>query len=139
VLVAIPEIRAGSVACALLAVHHAGLSEGVRSLLSLAVPTLVLVADEASLLAAAIRLRPVLAVVDIGLIERDVPAILHRLRESCPEMKVILLDPHGLANGTRRRLVGEASAIVPVSEIGARLLPAVDAILAGEPAQKGAT
>lgn len=125
-----PEVRDSGVASALVAVSHAALSEGIRSMLSLVVPTVVLVADVGSLLAAASRLRPDVAVVELGLPDGDGLDVVRHLRERAPATRVILIDPHGLPESTRRKLAAEASAVVPVTEIGARLLPAVDAALA---------
>ena len=53
--------------CVLLADRHHGLTEGVRGLLETAFATVVMVADEASLIDAASRLTPEIAVVDLSL------------------------------------------------------------------------
>ncbi len=53
--------------CVLLADRHHGLAEGVRGLLQTAFGTVVMVADEASLLDGADRLQPDVAVVDLSL------------------------------------------------------------------------
>ena len=53
--------------CVLLADRHHDLTEGVRGLLETAFETVVMVADEASLLEGASRLRPDVAVVDLSL------------------------------------------------------------------------
>ena len=56
-------MREKRLSCVLLADRHHGLTEGVRGLLETAFGTVVMVADEASLLEGASRLRPDVAVV----------------------------------------------------------------------------
>ena len=60
-------MREKPLSCVLLADSHHDLVEGVRGLLETAFATVVMVADEASLLDGAMRLRPDVAVVDISL------------------------------------------------------------------------
>ena len=52
--------------CVLLADRHHALTEGVRGLLETSFESVVMVADEVSLLEGAIRLRPDVAVVDLS-------------------------------------------------------------------------
>ena len=54
-----------SLSCVLLADRHHGLTEGVRGLLATAFGTVVMVADEESLIDGADRLQPDVAIVDI--------------------------------------------------------------------------
>ena len=53
--------------CVLLADRHHGLTEGVRGLLATAFGSVVMVADEASLIEGAGRLHPDMAIVDLSL------------------------------------------------------------------------
>jgi len=53
--------------CVLLADRHHGLTEGVRGLLATAFGSVVMVADEGSLIEGAGRLQPEVAVVDLSL------------------------------------------------------------------------
>ena len=62
------EIR---LSCVLLADSHKELSEGVRGLLETKFATVVMVADETSLIEASGRLRPDMVVVDISLSRHD--------------------------------------------------------------------
>ena len=57
----------GSLRCVLLADRHHALAEGVRDLLATSFDSVVMVADEGSLFAAAARLEPALVVVDVSL------------------------------------------------------------------------
>ena len=56
-----------SLSCVLLADRHHGLTEGVRGLLATAFGSVVMVADEASLIEGAGRLQPDMAIVDLSL------------------------------------------------------------------------
>ena len=67
-------MREKRLSCVLLADRHHGLTEGVRGLLKTAFGTVVMVADEASLLEGASRLRPGVAVVT------DLPPAVARVR-----------------------------------------------------------
>ena len=70
--------------CVLLADRHHGLTEGVRGLLETAFGTVVMVADEASLLEGASRLRPDVAVVDLSLARDSGLGWLRALRAALP-------------------------------------------------------
>ena len=80
------------ISCVLLADRHHGLTEGMRGLLETAFGTVVMVADEVSLLDGAARLQPDVAVVDLSLARDDNLGWLKALRQSCPRLKVIVLD-----------------------------------------------
>ena len=75
--------------CVLLADRHHGLSEGVRGLLETAFGSVVMVADEASLVDAASRLLPDVAVVDLSLARERGLGWLRVVRERCPDLKII--------------------------------------------------
>ena len=67
--------------CVLLAERHHGLTEGVRGLLATAFRSVVMVADETSLLDGAGRLQPDVVVVDLSLAQDNNLNWLHALRE----------------------------------------------------------
>jgi two-component system nitrate/nitrite response regulator NarL len=117
--------------CVLLADRHHGLTEGVRGLLQTAFGTVVMVADEASLLEGASRLRPDVAVVDLSLARGSGLGWLHALRRCCPELKVIVLSVHD--EQTVRRVAAEAGAdaFVLKRAIATDLLPAVELVRGG--------
>jgi DNA-binding NarL/FixJ family response regulator len=112
--------------CVLLADRHHGLAEGVRGLLGTEFETVVMVADEASLLEGASRLRPDVAVVDLSLAEEGGLAWLGALRERCPGIQVIVLSVHGEESVRRAALAAGADAFVVKRSIATELLPAVD-------------
>ena len=78
--------------CVLLADRHTGLTEGVRGLLETAFGTVVIVADETSLLEAASRLQPDVAVVDLSLAQGGGLGWLRAVRERCPDLKVVVIS-----------------------------------------------
>ena len=80
--------------CVLLADRHHGLTEGVRGLLETAFGTVVMVADEASLIDGAGRLQPDVVVVDLSLAQVAGLGWLRTLRQRCPDLKVILISVH---------------------------------------------
>ena len=123
-----PEINPG---CVLLADRHHGLTEGVRGMLETAFGTVVMVADEASLLEGAGRLQPDVAVVDLSLTEGGSLGWLKALRLRCPDVKVIVLSVHDEPNVRRATLEAGADAFVLKRAIVTDLLPAVDRLREG--------
>jgi DNA-binding NarL/FixJ family response regulator len=114
--------------CVLLADRHHGLTEGVRGLLETAFGTVVMVADEASLLDGAARLRPDLAVVDLSLARDSVLGWLRELRQRCPDLKVIVLSVHDEQSVGSAAMAAGADGFVLKRAIATDLLPAVDAV-----------
>jgi DNA-binding NarL/FixJ family response regulator len=118
--------------CVLLADRHHGLTEGVRGLLETAFGTVVMVADEASLLDGAARLRPDLAVVDLSLARTSGLDWLRTLRQRCPDLKVIVLSVHDEQSVRSAAIEAGADAFVLKRALATDLLPAVDAVRRGQ-------
>ncbi len=114
--------------CVLLADRHHGLTEGVRALLETAFDSVVMVADEASLLEGAARLRPGVAIVDLSLARDSGLGWLRELRRRCPGLKVIVLSVHDEQSVYRAAIEAGADAFVLKRAIATDLLPAVDAV-----------
>ncbi|MBK5105374.1 MAG: response regulator transcription factor [Burkholderiales bacterium] len=117
-----------SLSCVLLADRHHGLTEGVRGLLATAFGTVVMVADEASLLEGAGRLQPDVAVVDLSLARDSGLGWLTALKKRCPELKVIVLSVHDEQSVRKAVLEAGADAFVLKRAIATDLLAAVDAV-----------
>jgi DNA-binding NarL/FixJ family response regulator len=117
--------------CVLLADRHHGLAEGVRGLLETSFGTVVMVADEASLLEAAIRLRPDVAVVDLSLAQDGSLDWLQALRQRCAGLKVIVLTVHDEQSVRRAAIEAGADAVVLKRAIATELLAAVDVLRQG--------
>ena len=114
--------------CVLLADRHHGLTEGVRGLLETAFGTVVMVADEASLLDGAVRLRPDVAVVDFSLARDSGMGWLRAIRQRCPDLKVIVLSIHDEQSVRSAAMEAGADAFVLKRAIVTDLLPAVEAV-----------
>lgn len=116
------------VSCVLLADRHHGLTEGVRGLLESAFGSVVMVADEASLIEGAARLQPDVAVVDLSLARGRGFAWLRAVRERCPSLKVIVLSVHDEESVRRATMDAGADAYVLKRAIGTDLLPAIESV-----------
>ena len=114
--------------CVLLADRNHGLAEGVRGLLETAFGTVVMVANEASLLEGAARLRPDVAVVDLSLARNSSLGWLRELRRRCPDLKVIALSVHDEQSVRSEAIEAGADAFVLKRAIATDLLPSVDAV-----------
>jgi len=123
-----PETRPS---CVLLADRHHGLTEGVRGLLETAFKTVVMVADEASLLEGADRIRPDVAIVDISLAQDSGLGWLRALRQRCPEVKVIVLSVHDEQCVRRAAMDAGADSFVLKRAIATDLLDAVEYVRGG--------
>jgi two-component system secretion response regulator SsrB len=123
-----PETRPS---CVLLADRHHGLTEGVRGLLETTFGTVVMVADEASLLEGADRIRPDVAIVDISLAQDSGLGWLRALRRRCPEVKVIVLSVHDEQSVRRAAMDAGADSFVLKRAIATDLLDAVESVRAG--------
>jgi len=117
--------------CVLLGDRHHGLTEGVRGLLETAFDSVVMVADEASLLQAAGRLQPDMAVVDLSLARDSGLGWLQAVRACRPDLKVIVLSVHDEDTVRRAAMEAGADAFVLKRAIATELLPAVDALSGG--------
>jgi DNA-binding NarL/FixJ family response regulator len=116
--------------CVLVGDRHHGLTEGVRGLLETMFKTVVMVADVPSLQATAGRLHPELAVVDISLSRDGSLHWLERLRQCCPETKLIVLSFHDEPSARQAALESGADGFVLTRAIVTELLPAIEAVLA---------
>jgi len=116
--------------CVLLADRHHGLTEGVRGLLESAFGSVVMVADEASLLDAADRLRPDVAVVDLSLARESGLGWLRAVRQRCPDLKVVVLSVHDEQSVRRAAMDAGADAFVLKRAIATDLLATVDRLRA---------
>jgi two-component system secretion response regulator SsrB len=118
--------------CVVLAERHYGLRERMRAMLNTTFETVVMVADEASLLESASRLSAELAVVDLSLTHGNGIGMIKRLRVRCPEMKMIVISVPDEPSASKSALAAGTNGFVLKRAIATDLLPAVDAVLAGQ-------
>jgi two-component system secretion response regulator SsrB len=117
-----------TLSCVLLADRHHGLAEGIRGLLETAFDTVLMVADEASLLEGAGRLQPEVAVVDLSLAQDSSLGWLRALRATNPELSVIALSVHDEEAVRWAAMEAGADAFVLKRAIATDLLPAVERV-----------
>ncbi len=115
----------------LLADRHHGLRDGVRCLLETEFETVFMVANEASLVEGAGRLRPAIVVLDLSLAGGDLSGLLARISERSPDSKVLMLTVHDEATVAQAALAAGAEAVVLKSKLATDLLSAVDALRGG--------
>jgi DNA-binding NarL/FixJ family response regulator len=116
----------------MLADRHHGLSEGIRSLLESEFDAVVMVADETSLVESADRLRPCVVVADLTLTRGEGFGWLQRLLARCPWSRVIVISSHDDPTVVQAALAAGAVGFVRKSDIATKLLPSIDAVLAGQ-------
>jgi DNA-binding NarL/FixJ family response regulator len=117
-------------ACAVVAVAHGGLSEGIRGLLTTAFASVVMVADEVALLSCVEKLHPRIVVLDLGLVQGGGLGSVTRLRRSHPGVGVIVLGGDADPGIERAALAAGATRFLLKRSLGSELMPAVDEILA---------
>ena len=122
--------------CVLLADRHHGLTESVRGLLETAFGTVVMVAEESSLLEAADRLQPDVVVVDLSLARHGGLDWLRTVRKQNPRLKVVVLSVHDEDTIRQAAFLAGADAFVLKRAIATDLLRAVEGVRYGD-ARKG--
>jgi DNA-binding NarL/FixJ family response regulator len=111
--------------------HHPMLA-GIHSLLHEVFTTVVMVADDRSLLEAADRLHPDLVIVDLSMPSSDNDLnVAHRLVTDRPDLKVIVLSVHDESAAVNKTLAAGAAAYVLKRSAGTDLIPAVHEVLQG--------
>jgi len=116
--------------CVLLADRHHGLTEGIRGLLETAFETVIMVADEASLLEGAERLQPDVAVVDLSLGRASSLDWLRALKERCPKLRVVVISVHDEKSVELAAMCAGADAFVLKRRIATDLLSSVELVRA---------
>jgi two-component system secretion response regulator SsrB len=121
----------GNLSCVLLADSHHGLTEGVRGLLATVFGSVVMVADETSLVEGAGRLQPELVVVDLALARDKGLGWLSELRIRCPALKVVVLSIHDEPAVRAAAMSAGADAFVLKRLIATDLLAAIATVRDG--------
>jgi DNA-binding NarL/FixJ family response regulator len=91
--------------------------------------TVVMVADEASMMESAGRLQPEMAVVDVSLTRGSGLRWIRGLRQRCPALKLIVLSVHDEPSVRRSAMEAGADAFVLKRAIATDLLAAVESLL----------
>lgn len=122
------RVKAG---CALLAIAHGGLSDGIHCLLATTFESVVMVADERTLCTCIENLHPGLVVLDIALIPGAGLGLIARLRANHPDLRLIVLGGDDDPAFRRTALAAGAERFLLKRSLGTELLPTVDELLAG--------
>jgi DNA-binding NarL/FixJ family response regulator len=117
---------------ALLADDHPNMLAAVRGLLAGRFATIVMVADETSLLEAVKRMEPDLVVVDLSLPVAGNVNVVRSLFARFPSLKVIVLSVHDEMPAVSQALSTGAVGFVLTRTAAGDLLAAVDAVMRGE-------
>src|SRR5262249_30561769 len=118
--------------CVLLADAHTNMMESVRRLLQGRFTTIMMVADELSLLEATKRLGPDLVIVDLSLPVSGGINIVRTLFDQFPGLKVIVLSIYDEPTALSLSLAAGAAGYILKRTAAVDLTAAVDAVLAGE-------
>jgi DNA-binding NarL/FixJ family response regulator len=115
----------------LLADNHQNMLEGVRNLLENMFETVFMVADEASLMEAAEKLKPDLIVADLSLPVTKEINIVRRMKTAFPQIKLIILSIHDEQAAFGECIEAGARGIVLKRRAVDDLVPAVEVVLKG--------
>lgn len=116
----------------ILADNHQNMLAGERALLESIFETVFMVADEASLIEAAEKLKPDLIVADLSLPVTQEINIARRLKKMFPGIKLIILSVHDEATAVGECLVAGASGFVLKRTAVNDLVHAIETVLNGD-------
>ena len=115
----------------LLADRHQSMLEGIRDLLETMFQTVVMVADEPSLLETVEQLKPDLVIVDLSMPVSEEINVARRLKTRYPELKVIILSVHDEHTVVKEVLAAGALGFVLKRSAVMDLIPAVQEVRQG--------
>ena len=115
----------------LLADRHQSMLEGIRGLLETMFQTVVMVADEPSLLETVEQLKPDLVIVDLSMPVSEEINVARRLKTRYPELKVIILSVHDEHTVVKEVLAAGALGFVLKRSAATDLIPAVQEVRQG--------
>ena len=119
-------------ACVLIADRQNGLYERMRGLLATAFNQVFLVSDKSSLIEGAGRLQPAVIVIDLSYATGDLSGLMREMRDLAPAAKLLLLSAHDEPIVVAAAIAAGADGMVIKRAIGRDLMPAIDALLAGQ-------
>lgn len=116
----------------ILADNHQNMLAGERTLLESMFETVFMVADEASLIEAAEKLKPDLIVADLSLPVVHEINIARRLKKAFPGIKLIILSVHDEGSAVGECLVAGASGFVLKRTAVNDLVRAIETVMNGD-------
>ena len=118
--------------CVLIADRHHVLFAGIRGLLETTFDKVFLVTDKASLIEGALRLQPTIIVMDLSYAAGNLPDLVRELRHQAPMAKLLLLSVHDEPAVITSAMTAGADGLVAKRALASDLIPAIDAVLAGQ-------
>ncbi len=115
----------------LLADRHLGMLAGVHSLLKDLFDTVIMAADERSLLESALMFQPDFVIVDVSLSTEGGVNIARRLMDCLPRSRVLVLSIHDEPTVAGEMLAAGAAGFVLKRNAAKELVPAVRRVLEG--------
>jgi DNA-binding NarL/FixJ family response regulator len=119
-------------ACVLIADPRSGLFERIRGLLETTFDQVFLVTDKSSLLEGAVRLQPTVIIMDLSYAAGNLPGLISELRGHAPAAKHLFLSVHDEPSVIAAAIGAGADGLVLKRAIGNDLVPAIDAVMAGQ-------
>jgi len=116
----------------LLADGHLGMLGGVHSLVAALFETVLMVADERSLMEAVTTFKPDLVVVDLSLPGEGEANIAKRLMGHVPDLRLIVLSVHDEPTVVGQMLTAGVAGFVLKRAAATELIPAVKEVLRGQ-------
>src|SRR5262245_12604196 len=110
---------------------HLNMLEGVHGLLETLFETVVMVADERSLIAAVATFEPDLVIVDLSLPVTEGENIARQVRDRYPSVRVVVLSIHDEPVLASQLLHVGVAGVVLKRSAATDLIPAVSAVLKG--------
>jgi DNA-binding NarL/FixJ family response regulator len=123
---------AATSACVLIADRHNGLFERIRGLLETTFDRVFIVTDKSSLMEGATRLQPTVILMDLSYAAGNLSGLIGELREHAPGAKHLLLSVHDEPTVVAAAIAAGADGMVLKRAIASDLMPAIDALLAGQ-------
>ena|SRR5580692_1783203 len=123
---------AAATACVLIADPRNGLFDRIRGLLETTFDQVFLVTDKSSLFEGAVRLQPTVIIMDLSYAAGDLTGLISELRGQAPAAKHLLLSVHDEPSVVEAAIGAGADGMVLKRAIGSDLMPAIDALLAGQ-------
>jgi len=123
---------AAATACVLIADPRNGLFDRIRGLLESTFDQVFLVTDKPSLYEGAVRLQPTVIIVDLSYAAGNLSGLISELRGQAPAAKHLLLSVDDEPSVVAAAIGAGADGLVLKRSIGSDLMPAIDALLAGQ-------
>jgi DNA-binding NarL/FixJ family response regulator len=118
--------------CIVLADKHQNILEGLRGLLETVFGSMVMVADQASLLEALDRIKPEIAIVDLSLLKHGNLSTACGISKRFPDVKFIVLSDYDDPEVVHDVMSAGVSAFVLKQYAGADLFDAIESLHKGQ-------